>query len=132
VLATRLHGLATTTGEGEGRESTTLLGGLERLLGDLEDCLEGLALVGLHGLLDVGEPRVALASRLLSRTFHFVLGTRQLFNESRGILNKEVPLASIRKGVLRIRSDCCESWVGNNHANEICVELFEFRRIARM
>jgi len=114
VLARGAASLATTAGEGEGRESTALLGALLRgllhgLRGDFEDCLERFALVGLHGLLDVRDPRVALSGSLLGRSggnFHFVLGTRQLFNEPRGVMNKEIPLTSVRKRVVGIRSDC--------------------------
>jgi len=89
MLATTLDGLATvaaTTGEGEGRKTTTLGGLLIGLLRHLEDLGQGLALVRLHRLLDVRHPRATLATRHCGSrgdsgfhcfgcygTFHFVL-----------------------------------------------------------
>lgn len=111
-------GVTTSTLDGGGGEGTPLAGLLEGLLGDLEDCLEGLALVGLHGLLDVREPRVALATAdccCLCYRFHFVLGTRQLFNEPRGSRAiKQIPLASIRKGVAGIYRNCLKVRIRRN------------------
>jgi hypothetical protein len=93
MLATTLDGLATvaaTTGEGEGRKTTTLGGLLIGLLRHLEDLGQGLALVRLHRLLDVRHPRATLATghcgggsgfdcfSCYGCTFHFVL-TRENF-----------------------------------------------------
>jgi hypothetical protein len=142
VLATALArgatGLAATTAldrtslarHGHRGQSTTLVG----LLCHLQDCLEGLALVCLHGLLHVGQPLVMLTTIL--RLHLFVLTQRSLlegggfFNEPRPTLGVEIPLATICGWLERILVDHLQTDIGGDQRDKVAIEVLQFFGVA--